>query len=80
MKSWLALIEIAKGKRSPTKNGSHPQITMPASRAWKDGRTRLGVKAEHTVDLKTEVILSSVVMHSTQTDQHTLIESVGEAQ
>ena len=43
-------------------------------------RTRLGVKAEHTVDLKTEVILSSVVMHSTQTDQHTLIESVGEAQ
>ena len=43
-------------------------------------RTRLGVKAEHTVDLETEVILSSVVMHSTQTDQHTLIESVGEAQ
>jgi len=73
MKSWLALIEIAKGKRSPTDNDA--RITR-----MKDGRTRLGVKAEHTVDLETEVILSSVVMHSTQTDQHTLIESVGEAQ
>lgn len=38
------------------------------------------MKAEHTVDLETAVILSSAVMHSPQTDQHTLIESVGEAQ
>ena len=34
----------------------------------------VGVKADHAVDLQTEVRLSAIVMHSTQTDQHTLIE------
>ena len=69
-----------KGKKVSNKEWESPTDDDARITRMKDGRTRLGVKAEHTVDLETEVILSSVVMHSTQTDQHTLIESVGEAQ
>jgi len=69
-----------KGKKVSNKEWESPTDNDARITRMKDGRTRLGVKAEHTVDLETEVILSSVVMHSTQTDQHTLIESVGEAQ
>jgi transposase len=46
----------------------------------KDGRTHLGYKAEHVVDLDNEIILSATVHHGTQSDAGTLLESVVSAQ
>lgn len=69
-----------KGKKVSNQDWESPTDDDARITRMKDGRTRLGVKAEHTVDLETEVILSSTVMHSTQTDHQTLIESVGQAQ
>jgi transposase len=46
----------------------------------KDGRTHLGYKAEHVVDLDNEIILSATVHHGTQSDAGTLMESVVNAQ
>ncbi|WP_437222065.1 transposase [Planctomicrobium sp. SH661] len=46
----------------------------------KDGRTHLGYKAEHVIDLDNEVILSATVCHGTDSDASTLIESVVNAQ
>lgn len=54
----------------------------PDSRIVKmeDGRTHLGYKAEHVVDLDNEVILSARVHHGTDHDASTLMESVVNAQ
>jgi transposase len=46
----------------------------------KDGRTHLAYKAEHVVDLQSELILAAEVYHADQADQHTLVDSVMEAQ
>ena len=46
----------------------------------KDGRTHFGDKAEHTVDLETEVILSAPVHSGTEPDTRTLLSAVTEAQ
>jgi len=46
----------------------------------KDGRTHLGYKAEHVVDLKTEFIIAAKVYHGTEGDHATLINSVVSAQ
>ena len=46
----------------------------------KDGRTHFGYKAEHTVDLETEVILSATVQEGTAPDSQTLLPAVVEAQ
>jgi transposase len=46
----------------------------------KDGRTHLAYKAEHVVDLDSELILAAEVYHADQADQHTLVDSVMEAQ
>lgn len=43
-------------------------------------RTHLGYKAEHVVDLDSEVILSATIYHGTQSDASTLVESVVNAQ
>lgn len=42
----------------------------------KDGRTHLGYKVEHVVDLETELILHAGVYQGTDHDTHTLLESV----
>lgn len=42
----------------------------------KDGRTHLGYKAEHVVDLKSEVILSATDYSGTEGDTQTLLTSV----
>ena len=56
--------------------------TDPASRIvkMKDGRTHLGYKAEHVVDLDNEIILSATVHHGTDGDAGTLLENVVNAQ
>ena len=46
----------------------------------KTGRTRMGYKAEHAVDLQTEVVLSATVRHGTDPDSHTLVEATVHAQ
>jgi len=46
----------------------------------KDGRTHLAYKAEHVVDLKTEVILAAEVYHADCADTATLVESLEKAQ
>lgn len=46
----------------------------------KDGRTHFGYKAEHTVDLESEVVLSATVRHGTQADTQTLLPAVVAAQ
>lgn len=46
----------------------------------KDGRTHMGYKAEHVVDLESDVILSARVHHGTESDAQTLTGAVSEAQ
>ena len=46
----------------------------------KDGTTHLAYKAEHVVDLKTEVILAAEVYHADQADTATLVPSLTAAQ
>lgn len=46
----------------------------------KDGRTHLGYKAEHVIDLESEVILSATVYSGTDGDAETLLASVVAAQ
>ena len=46
----------------------------------KDGTTHLAYKAEHVVDLKTEVILAAEIYHANQADTATLTQSVAQAQ
>jgi transposase len=46
----------------------------------KDGRTHLAYKAEHVVDLKTDLVLAAVVYEAHRGDTETLAESVVQAQ
>jgi transposase len=46
----------------------------------KDGRTHLAYKAEHVVDLKTDLVLAAVVYQAHRGDAQTLAESVVQAQ
>lgn len=46
----------------------------------KDGRTRMGYRAEHVVDLESDVILSAQVQHGTESDSNTLARAVIDAQ
>lgn len=45
----------------------------------KDGRTRLAYKAEHVVDVDTELILAAEVYHADHSDSQTLADSLMEA-
>jgi transposase len=56
--------------------------TDPDSRIarMKDGTTHLAYKAEHVIDLDTEIILAAEVYHATQHDTVTLEDSVMQAQ
>jgi transposase len=46
----------------------------------KDGRTHLAYKAEHVIDLKSEVVLAVPIYHADVSDKDTLVDSVMEAQ
>jgi len=46
----------------------------------KDGRTHLLYKAEHVIDLETEVVLAAPIYHGDVADVDTLVDSVMEAQ
>jgi transposase len=42
----------------------------------KDGRTHLSYKAEHVVDLESELVVAAEVRHANDSDTHTLVDSV----
>lgn len=46
----------------------------------KDGRTHLAYKAEHVIDLKTEVVLAASIRPADEADVDTMVDSVMEAQ
>ena len=58
-------------------SGSDPDARITR---MKDGRTHLAYKAEHVVDLESELILAAPVYHADQSDHQTLVDSVMEAQ
>ena len=68
-------------KKQGKKKVSNEEWTSPVdpdSRIikMKDGRTHLGYKSEHVVDLKSEYILSADVVHGTESDSETLADSL----
>lgn len=69
-----------KGKKVSNTEWKSPVDDDARIVRMKDGRTRLGYKAEHVVDLKTEVILSANVYHGDRGDTETLSDSLYQAQ
>jgi transposase len=69
-----------KDKRVSNEEWMSP--TDPDSRIakMKDGRTHLAYKAEHVVDLDTELVLAASIRHADEGDADTLTDSVMEAQ
>jgi len=69
-----------KGKK--VSNADWVSPTDPDSKIakMKDGRTHLAYKAEHVVDLETELVLAAAVSPADQPDSATLLESVVSAQ
>jgi transposase len=58
-----------------SKSDSESQITQ-----MKDGRTHLAYKAEHVVDLKTDLVLAAEIRPATAADTATMVDSVVQAQ
>jgi hypothetical protein len=69
-----------KGKR--VSNDDWQSRTDPASRITrlKDGRTHLAYKAEHVVDLETDLVLAAEIHPADRADVDTLADSVMQAQ
>lgn len=80
----LRKFDQSRGKQGSKKvsNAEWESPADPESRIvkMKDGRTHLGYKAEHVVDLENEIILSAKVHHGTESDAQTLVASVVDAQ
>lgn len=71
-----------KRKNKKVSNEDWESTTDPDARIakMKDGRTHLAYKAEHVVDLASELIVAAEVYHADQSDSYTLLDSVMEAQ
>jgi transposase len=69
-----------KDKRAS--NEEWVSATDPDSRItkMKDGTTHLAYKAEHVVDLKTELVVAASIRHADEGDTDTMVDSVMEAQ
>ena len=72
----------AKQGKKKVSNDEWISASDPSSRIvkMKDGRTHLGYKSEHVIDLESEVILSATVYSGTEGDTQTLLASVVTAQ
>jgi transposase len=70
-----------KQRKKTVSNEDWVSPTDPEARItkMKDGRTRLAYKAEHVVDLDSEILLAAEVRPADHADQHTLVDSVIEA-
>jgi transposase len=72
-----------KGRKSKrVSNDDWQSSTDPESRITqlKDGRTHLAYKAEHVVDLETDVVLAAEIHRANRADVDTLVDSVMQAQ
>lgn len=71
-----------KRKNKKVSNEEWVSETDPESRItrMKDGRTHLAYKAEHAIDLETELILAAEVYHADQSDSQTLADTAMAAQ
>jgi transposase len=58
-----------------SKSDAESRITQ-----MKDGRTHLAYKAEHVVDLKSDIVLAAEIRKADEADTETLVDSVMEAQ
>jgi transposase len=69
-------------KNKRVSNEEWVSSTDPQSRIakMKDGRTHLAYKAEHVVDLETEVVLAASIRKADEADTDTIVDSVIEAQ
>jgi transposase len=69
-------------KNKTVSNDEWKSPTDPDARIarMKDGTTHLAYKAEHVIDLDTEMILAAELYHATQGDAQTLEDSVMQAQ
>ena len=69
-------------KNKTVSNDEWVSETDPDARIarMKDGITHLAYKAEHVVDLESDIILAAEVYHADQGDTHTLEDSVNHAQ
>lgn len=68
-------------KNKRVSNEEWMSSTDPESRIakMKDGRTHLAYKAEHVVDLETEVVLAASIRPADEADVDTIVDSVAEA-
>jgi transposase len=71
-----------KRKDKKVSNEEWVSPTDPDSRItqMKDGRTHLAYKAEHVVDLKSDLVLAAEILPADQADGQTMVDSVMEAQ
>jgi hypothetical protein len=69
-----------KGKKVSNEEWTSPSDPDSKIAKMKDGTTHLAYKAEHVVDLNTELILAAPVYPADQPDSATLLESVAAAQ
>jgi transposase len=69
-----------KGKKVSNEDWKSPVDDDARIVKMKDGRTHQGYKAEHTVDLDSEFVLSATVQHGTEPDSQTLCDAVIDAQ
>jgi transposase len=69
-------------KNKKVSNAEWMSSTDASSRItqMKDGRTHLAYKAEHVVDLESDLVLSAEIYVADRADNHTLIDSVMDAQ
>jgi transposase len=68
-----------KNKRVSNDEWANPHDPDARITQMKDGRTHLAYKAEHVVDLKSDVILAAEIYQADEADTQTLVDSVMEA-
>ena len=69
-----------KNKKVPNSQWESPTDTDSRIAKMKDGRTHLAYKAEHVIDLESEVILAAEVYHADRGDTETMLPSLTAAQ
>jgi transposase len=76
----LRRFDKKRPKKVPNKEWESPIDPDSRIAKMKDGRTHLAYKAEHTLDLGSEFVLSAAIHTADQSDQTTLVDSVLQAQ
>jgi transposase len=69
-----------KKKRVSNQDWASPSDPQGRITKLKDGRTRVGYKAEHVVDLETEVVLAATIYPGDASDGETFVESISRSQ